>query len=163
MSVIDELIYDRTQEDVDRALELRRKILKGGGISALTSDELAEYLAGMKGAYNAADLNRVGEAINYLVERMKSLAIYDDSIIPNTDWEIGEWVVQSKVTNLLSCLNKVRAKLDLPTDAPAVPATLDNLEYQTANDIERLLLMIDKRITQTTAAFPYTGVRYCGQ
>ena len=163
MSVIDELIFDRTQEDVDRVWELKNKILEGGGLSALTFEEYAEFMAGMKGSYNQKDLNRIGEAIAYLVERMKDLAIYDDTIVPNTDWVMGEWVTQSKIDNLLSCLTKLRAKLSLPANAPAVPATLDNLVYQTANEIEELLYIIDGRITQTTSAFPYTGVRYCGQ
>lgn len=46
-------------------------------------------MAGMKGAYNYTDFNRIGEAISYLVERMKALAIYDDSIIPKVDWGGG--------------------------------------------------------------------------
>lgn len=163
MSIIDTLIYDRTQADVDRVWELKNKILTGGGLSALTPEEYTEFMAGMKGAYNASDMNRVGEAINYLVERMKQLAIYDDTIVPKTDWEIGEWPLQSQISNYLSCLNKVRAKLNLPADAPTVPTSLDNLVFETANEIEYLLYLVDQRITQTTAAFPYTGVRYCGQ
>ena len=59
MSVIDELIFDRTQADVDRVFELKNKILTGGGLSALTPEEQTEYMAGMKGAYNATDFNRI--------------------------------------------------------------------------------------------------------
>ena len=46
MSVIDNLIFDRTQADVDRVFELKNKILTGGGLSALTSEEQSEYMAG---------------------------------------------------------------------------------------------------------------------
>ena len=122
MSIINELVYDRTQADVDRVYTLKNKILTGG-LAALTAEEKAEYLTGMKGAYNYTDFNRLGEAITYLVEQ----------------------------------------KLSLPDNAPSVPNSLDKLTYQTANDMELLLWMIDQRITQTTAAFRYSGTMYCGQ
>ena len=71
MSVIDDLIYDRTQEDVDRVKELKEKILTAG-LSSLTSDERSEYMAGMKGAYNASDLNRVGQAVRYIASNIRA-------------------------------------------------------------------------------------------
>lgn len=162
MSIINELVYDRTQADVDRVFTLKNKILTEG-LSSLSAEEKAEYLAGMKGAYNYTDFNRLGEAIAYLVERMKELDIHDSSIIPKVDWVMGDTPTQSQVSNLLSCLTKLRAKLSLPDDAPSVPNSLDKLTYQTANDMELLLWMIDQRITQTTAAFRYSGTMYCGQ
>lgn len=162
MSIINELVYDRTQADVDRVYTLKNKILTGG-LTALSAEEKAEYLAGMKGAYNYTDFNRLGEAIVYLVERMKELDIHDSSIVPKVDWAMGDTPTRSQVSNLLSCLTKLRAKLSLPENAPVVPNTLDNLVYQTANEMELLLWMIDQRITQTTAAFRYSGTIYCGQ
>ena len=154
MSIINELVYNRTQADVDRVYTLKNKILTGG-LAALTAEEKAEYLAGMKGAYNYMDFNRLGEAIAYLVERMKELDIHDSSIVPKVDWAM--------VRNLLSCLTKLRAKLSLPDNTPSVPNSLDKLTYQTANDMEFLLWIIDQRIMQTTTAFRYSGTMYCGQ
>lgn len=162
MSIINELVYNRTQADVDRVYALKNKILTGG-LAALTAEEKAEYLAGMKGAYNYTDFNRLGEAIAYLVERMKKLDIHDSSIVPKVDWAMGDTPTQSQVRNLLSYLTKLRAKLSLPDNTPSVPNSLDKLTYQTANDMELLLWMIDQRITQTTTAFRYSGTMYCGQ
>lgn len=112
MSIINELVYDRTQADVDRVYTLKNKILTGG-LAALTAEEKAEYLTGMKGAYNYTDFNRLGEAITYLVEQMKKLDIHDSSIVPKVDWVMGDTPTQSQVRNLLSCLTKLRAKLSL--------------------------------------------------
>ena len=50
-TIIDTLVTDRTQADVERVRELAAK-----GFAAMTAAERAEWLAGMKGAYNAADL-----------------------------------------------------------------------------------------------------------
>ena len=67
-TIIDNLVTDRTQADVERV-----KALAAKGFAAMTSDEQAEWLAGMKGAYNASDLNRVGTALNYLAGRLASI------------------------------------------------------------------------------------------
>ena len=72
MSIIDTLVYDRTQADVDRVFTLKNKILTGG-LTALTAEEKAEYMAGMKGAYNYGDMNRVGQAVAYIANRMTTL------------------------------------------------------------------------------------------
>ena len=61
MSIVDELITDRTQADVTRVRELALK-----GWANLTEEEKAEWNAGMKGAYNATDLNRVTQAMDYI-------------------------------------------------------------------------------------------------
>lgn len=63
MSALDELIYDRTQTDVTYAAELNRKLGRG---EALTPQELADWNAGLKGAYNATDMNRVDAAVREL-------------------------------------------------------------------------------------------------
>lgn len=62
MSIIDELITDRTQSDVTHWQELHDK-----GWAGMTDEEKAEWnTASMKGAYNYTDLNRVTEAMDYL-------------------------------------------------------------------------------------------------
>ena len=66
MSVLDTLITDRTQADVTRWQTLHDK-----GWSGMTTEEKTEWLAGMKGSYNAADLNRVTAAMEYLRDRLE--------------------------------------------------------------------------------------------
>ena len=61
-TVIDTLVFNRTQADVDRVFILKNKILTGG-LTALSDEEKTEYMAGMKGAYNYQDMNRVGQAV----------------------------------------------------------------------------------------------------
>ena len=52
MSIIDTLITNRTQSDVTRWRTLHDK-----GWGGMTAGEKTEWFAGVKGAYNAADLN----------------------------------------------------------------------------------------------------------
>ena len=66
MSIIDNLITDRTQSDVDGLRELLAR-----GKANWTAEELAEFnLARSNGSYNYTDLNRVTEAMDYLNERL---------------------------------------------------------------------------------------------
>lgn len=69
--MISNLITDRTQADVAYLRTQRERILNEGW-SALSEAEQMEYLAGLKGGYNATDLNRVTHAMEYLVERIRS-------------------------------------------------------------------------------------------
>lgn len=62
------LITDRTAADVARVRTLAAK-----GWDNLSEDERAEWLAGLKGAYSAVDLNRVGSAMNELAAALVQL------------------------------------------------------------------------------------------
>ena len=62
------LIYDRTAEDVERALALAKKAEAG----TLTDVEKTEWLAGMKGCYNATDMNRVEAAVKSIAAELKA-------------------------------------------------------------------------------------------
>ena len=62
------LIYDRTAEDVERALALAKKAEAG----TLTDAEKTEWLAGMKGCYNATDMNRVEAAVKTLAAELNA-------------------------------------------------------------------------------------------
>lgn len=54
------MVFDRTQSDIDRASYLHSLWIDGTFTG--TTEELAEWVSDLKGAYNASDLNRVGPA-----------------------------------------------------------------------------------------------------
>lgn len=173
MSVIDTLIFDRTQEDVDRVYELRNKILSGG-MSALSEEEKGEWLAGMKGSYNYTDMNRVSEAVQYIYDRMQALpdeldtyresqgvedspefhVPYDPSeinVVPLPELTMEEIPTQLVILVYLANLITLSMVLPLPDDAPNYPMTLDHMTYETANDIERLLYVINDAVSDLDA------------
>lgn len=169
MSIIDTLVYDRTQNDVDRVLFIYRKILTGG-FESLSDGEKAEYMATMKGSYNYEDMNRVGEAVSYIANRMTELpdilaayrklqdvadadiyhVPYDPAAIvvdTKTDWFETDIPSQELSEDYLWNVSVLRGALTLPKDAPSVPDSLTNLNYTAANDIEYLLYVIDAALT----------------
>ena len=167
-TVIDTLIFDRTQADVDRVKELKSRILNNGWTS-LTQEERAEYLAGMKGAYNAVDLNRIGRAINFIVLNMESVAaaleayrqargVADDSqfnipiapavseIDAKTDWAIPDIPQYTQTDKIISDINTLQMSVPLPPGSPELPLNMDKMDYLIANDIEHLLFVIDQTL-----------------
>ena len=196
MSVIDTLIFDRTQADVDRVYALKQKILTGG-LTSLTAEEKAEYMGGMRGAYNATDLNRVGQAVSYLADRFTDLpgeleayreekgvaddelyhVPYDPSTVvvsPKQNWTVADIPTNSQVQTYHNNLLVLRRQLVLPADAPMVPTSLNNLTFDTANQIEYLLWLVNAalvkvendlygKIDRAAESFWYAGEVNCGE
>lgn len=142
MSVIDTLVTDRTEADVSRYSELRDK-----GWAEMTTAEKAEWVAGMKGAYNASDLNRVASAMAYLSQRFAS-AGYSVPISSPTDWANGDIPTKGDLDTYLDDLRRIRAALAVMDTTPSAPGSMDYLTWAKANDIEKILADVDDLLTK---------------
>lgn len=154
------LVTDRTQADVDLVTSTAKKIIAG----TATASELSAWMAGLKGAYNAADLNRVGNACNTVAAYFNAMpstlaayllalgvapdSLYDlpftppISVTPKTDWQGGttpDIPTATQLTTYLTDISTLRAVLTLPAGTPSVPADMNGLTYQEANNIEEIL------------------------
>lgn len=177
------LVTDRTAADVARLLAL-----KAIGWANMTTAERAEYigspsaLAGsdgyvlvsadgyvlyaptgqQNGAYNAGDLNRVGEAVDYIAARMAA-AGYGVTVAPKIDWAIGDIPSTAQMATYLADIAAIRAALAVTPDTPAVPSTMDDLTVDAANAIESILWDVDGLINNMMAAYRHAGAFYAGQ
>lgn len=130
MNIMDTLITDRTQSDVDAR--------------------------NAKGTYNASDLNRVGFAMTYLADRLKSEG-YDPHISPKTDWNDDDCVTPAAQAVYLGDLSELRKQFAMMKSTPEVPQrilatginTNDGLTYTLANDIEKILEDVDYLLTKS--------------
>lgn len=146
-TIIDTLITNRTQADVERVRELAAK-----GFSAMTAAEQAEWLAGMKGAYNAADLDRVGTALNYLAARLSSICGKSIAWTAKTDWAVTDIITASQAEAYRKQIQDIRDALAYPAGTPDVPQ-LARLTYIGANDIERILALCEDLIVNVANLF----------
>lgn len=159
-TVIDTLIYDRTQADVDRVFTLKNKILKEG-LTALSVKEKAEYMMGMKGAYNASDLNRVGQAISYITDLLNGYG-YSVFVNPKTDWTMSDIPTPEQMKQYRQNVATLRQVLSVLSTTPDVPPDMEGLTWQEANDIERILADVYAQI-QIMKKTPCTcGASVCG-
>lgn len=195
MSVIDTLIFDRTHADVEKLNQIKTRILTNG-LGELTDEEKAEYLSGMKGAYNYTDLNRVGQAVKYLADRLLSLpdeldmyreamGVSDDklyripynvsavAVSPKIDWKVSDIPLQSQMETYLKNIRTLKGIFELPDSSPDLPQTLEALDINGANSIEKVLYEVNTklgeieknlydRIDRTAVAFQYANMLYAG-
>lgn len=156
-----ELITDRTQADVTRAQELNKKVHTAW--DSMDASELAEWKAGLKGAYNYTDLNRVGEAVQELSAllialpseleayrkskevyyRAEFVPSYDPakiSVTAKTDWGMTTQISKADADAYLADIGVIRSQL--PNGCPQVPASFSALNYIKANNIEQILLTV---------------------
>lgn len=154
-TIIDTLITDRTQADADRVNELAAK-----GFKAMTADERAEWLAGMKGSYNAADLNRVGTALNYLAGRLGPICGKSITWTAKTDWAVTDIPAASQAETYRQQIQDIRDALAYPARTPDAPQ-MKRLTYTGANDIERILKLCEELIVNVAKSFRHTGAAEC--
>lgn len=157
--MLENLITDRTLADVSRWRQLRDK-----GWAKMTEAERTEWLAGMKGAYNAADLNRVGAAFNYLRDRL-ALAGYlggNEFNLPTT-WDDSHIPTAESFTTYVNAVETVRAAMSRLRTTPRTPQDTGSLDFQGANDIEQIALDIEELINKMLSARYYCGELYSGE
>lgn len=154
-TIIDTLVTDRTQADVERVRELAAK-----GFAAMTAAERAEWLAGMKGAYNASDMNRVGTALNYLAARLAPVCGMSIAWSAKTDWAVTDIITDTQAETYRQQIQDIRDALAYPAGTPDAPQ-MKRLTYTGANDIERILAFCEELIDNITKAFRYTGAAEC--
>lgn len=164
MNVIDTLITDRTSVDVVYALQL-----DAAGWANMTSDQQAQWAAGMKGTYNATDLNRVTEAVNYIASEFQNLG-YSIAIQPiniehfdgtiSTVWQGGENPDYPTAGQMQTYLENVQALMNvvyLAQTTPSLPESMAFLTYVEANNIEQILQSIYEAIRSIRASFLYSA------
>ena len=158
MSILDTLVTDREQTDVFALQQLL-------SVDSFywTAAQKTAFLAGMKGAYNETDLNRVESAVDYLcgllqdwpAERdayaaARNVAIDDIFAIPYdpddynlttiTTWQEGAIISAADLTRYLSNVETLTTAL--VAAYPALPASMDNIDETDANHIEEALLLL---------------------
>ena len=152
------LIYDRTSGDVARAEGLRKKVKNRTASTA----EMSEWLSSLKGAYNYTDLNRVGDAINYLANLLNSYAYYNN-IKAKNDWKIEDKPNHEQMEKYLNDLKQLKETFFVLQSSPQIPNDMVSLTYEEANNIEKLIYDIDFILKIMEQNFIYSGVSTCGQ
>lgn len=151
------LITDRTQADVNYVVRLSTKSWNN-----MSEKEKADWESGLKGAYNASDLNRVGNAVVYVPGRLTK-AGYLVPVSPKIDWTASDIPKESDMRTYLSDVDTLRNALTVLPGTPEVPEDMERLTYKEANDIERILLAVDGLITKMINSYFYSNEIFCGE
>lgn len=148
------LVTDRAAADIASLTALMAKPLE-----SWTAEELAWFNdAGQRGAYNAADLNRVGAAVRYLSGEMERRGLLIGTA-PKTDWSEKDAPTVGQMEAYLSDVEAVRTAQGL--EMPEIPETVRRLTVEGANRIEAALVAVD-RILPLQWAWT-AGEVFCGE
>lgn len=153
---VDFLVTDRTQADVNYAAQLNRL-----GLAGMSAAQLDEWLAGLKGSYNAADLNRVGEACAELYGLITGYGYAVPGYAAlSTSWTRADIPTPADMEAYLDTVAALKAVF---ATGGTVPGDMDGLTYTEANEIERILTLIYAALDNMAASFVYSGQPYSGQ
>ncbi len=127
-------ITDRTLSDVNKVKEFHDKAVSG----TLAETERLEWAAGMKGALSYMDYNRIESGVAELADFVGA------TVSTKTTWTKEEFLTTSSASRWLSNVASIRAKCSGPGSLPAISSSMDNLGFQTMNDIETILSEIER-------------------
>lgn len=151
------LVTDRTQFDVDRVNTLAAK-----GWAKMTAAERNEWSAGLKGAYNATDLNRVQSAARYIKDRFESLG-YSMNLSEQRSWTQQDAPSAADLRKYLDDIRVIRNVFAVLNTTPAVPDSMARFTYSKANAIEQILHDVDLLLSNMISSFVYSGELYGGE
>lgn len=152
------MITDRTSLDVARWRELHDK-----GWEAMTEAERAEWLSPMKGRYNHTDMNRVESAVKALSDRFLDLGYLATPLTVKTNWTGADAPTFEDFERYFGNVRRLRSLIPVHSDTPIAPTVHQKLNYERANDLEKILVDIDE-ISKMVNQFRYfAGEIYSGE
>lgn len=118
-----------------------------------------------KGKYGVQDLNRVEQAVAELYALAKGLGInppgdFKTNWYPHTVFSFETWPTQSQMVRYLANITHLCAAVKL---AAGLPSTMENLTWESANNIEKALLLAYPRIQNALQIFRYSGEIFAGE
>ncbi len=150
------MVVDRTAEDVAEAFRLTSARWED-----LSQSDRAKLSTSLKGAYNAADLTRVTEAVQFLTELFESRGYHVPNITIRS-WGENEIPSAEQLTQYLDNIKNLRNVLLMLPNTPSAPQSMAHITYVEANAIEKILVDTDALITKMSATFRHCGVPSCG-
>lgn len=146
-------VYDRTKEDVLRAVELNGKYL---GLE-ITREEKDEWMAGIKGALNAYDLQRI---------EWNTRLIGDFELV-KLHFEVKEWGRKdipraSDFSRILENIHRIRDTGFRLAGTPDVPTQPLN-DYGKWNAVERIMHDAVLAYSRHVRNYYYCGEAYAGE
>lgn len=153
----EELVFDRTQQDVDRMASMLKLTY-----ASLTDEQKAEWDSHKsKGSWNYTDANRVAAYVNYLIDWLNSVGYY----IKNSEkifelWSMISVFSTEDAKNMYSALDLVAKSIYSDISTPVYTSALT---YTKANEIESLLhKLVDYTERYLLSRF-YCAEPYCGE
>ena len=152
------LIYDRTQTDVNAAGSIRAKYQTLRDWSGLTEAEITQL---ERGTLTNVTLNRVANAVSMLASELNAAGYTVETI--SQSFSETDRLKQSKYSVYLANVQALRDAIAVRASTPELPAADAKLDYVGANNIEKILADLDELLGWMTYSRKYCGTFAAGQ
>ena len=149
------MIFDRTQEDVKKAMSLIESKVKQ--FRELTESEI-EILE--KGTLTINTLNRIEDKISEVKELINEIGYWNAKIYTNS-WNYLETFTGTNFFILLSSISDLVKAFYVYSDTPSVPSA--SYHYSVFNALEKILYDLSSRIEDMRGRFRQCGTFQCGE
>ena len=151
-------ITDRTLKDVERWKTLHSK-----GWAGMNEAERLEWMSSMKGCYGISDMNRVEEAVEILSARLRELGYLHPTPSVKTNWSIEDIPSKTDFDRYFGNVAVLRNAIPLHPSTPEAPNTSIRLNFERANELEKILENIDIATQNLQKSLFYAGDIFTGE
>lgn len=146
--IIDELIFDRTERDLEEAKEYIYR-----------NEPFPDNNLRFSWDYRA--FNRTEKAMKYLQDKYELIGYYAELEV-KTDWYIDE-ITREQEERYLRNLGKIKALMIIPISATNLPTTINGMTIERANNIEKILFEANNVANMLKDNMVRSGVGNLGQ
>lgn len=148
------MIYDRTQEHVDKAIELRDSKVKT--FSELTQDEI-DILE--RGTLTINTINRIESKQEEIKNLLAEIGYYVD--IENKTWDYSDVFTEDEFKRIIDNDDKLKKAFFTYSTTPKTPEA--SYHYEVINSIEKILVDLDVMINDVKNYYRQCGTFNCGE
>lgn len=148
------MIFDRTQEDVSAAIDIRNTKIKK--FETLTEQDIKTL---ERGSFTINTLNRIENKQNTIKMLLNSVGIPIE--ITNKNWDNTQIFDEIEFNRILQNLNVLIESFCVYKNTPQVPKK--SFYFEDINSIEKILFDLEELHTNLLKSFRYSGIVYLGQ
>lgn len=150
------MITDRTQADVDKALEIRDEKVKV--FKTLSEDDINTL---ERGTITINTLNRIENKQDELKNLFNDMGYWNTNIITKTDWVNGDIFYKEDFQRIINNENILRIAFFAYSDTPKTPDI--SFHYEDINSLEKILEDLDIMINDVKSNYLECGTFECGE
>lgn len=150
------MITDRTQADVDNALEIRENKVKA--LKALTEDDVNTLERGM---ITINTLNRIEEKQAEIKNLINGVGYWNTPIETKTDWTTDDIFYKQDFQQIIDNEKALRNAFFTYTNTPNTPEI--SFHYESLNALEKILVDLEKMIDEVKSHYKECGTFECGK
>lgn len=164
------LVFDRKQEHVDKAIAFRDKYLKGGGIVEYSYvpddkydiDDIYIFIQALqKGVLFVEDvINRIEYWQDKIQTMLNEIGYWNTDLHNQLEWNLGAKFTKSDFERILKNEDKLKNAFFVYKDTPATPPI--SFHYDDINSIEKILYDLNKMVENVKSNYRECGNFECG-